>query len=184
MPAADTCVLPRGLVRLVERRADATCAVFDDGTNWTYAEILVRSLSVADALAQLGITRGETVMIWLPNGPLALKAWFGANCLGAVSVAINTAYRGGDDCLELCAAAAGDVRCRSTTGRGMLHMLRTGSVKRFRCRPGDEGSGERHGVASERLHTRNPRALVSWGATSAMGIWRQRAWRWSSKGLL
>jgi crotonobetaine/carnitine-CoA ligase len=34
------------------------------------------------------------VLIWLPNGRMALKAWFGTNCLGAVSVAINTAYRG------------------------------------------------------------------------------------------
>ncbi len=94
MPAADDCVLPNVLARLAERRATNTCAVFDDGTTWTNADTFAQSLSVADALAHLGIARGETVMIWLPNGPLALKAWFGTNCLGAVSVAINTAYRG------------------------------------------------------------------------------------------
>ena len=94
IPDADLCVLPRVLARLAERRAEDTCAVFDGGTIWTYADTLGQSLGVADALAQLSVGRGETVLIWLPNGPLALKAWFGINCLGAVSVAINTAYRG------------------------------------------------------------------------------------------
>jgi non-ribosomal peptide synthetase component E (peptide arylation enzyme) len=94
MPDADLCVLPRVLARLAERRTEDTCAVFDDETIWTYADTLGQSLGVADALAQLGVGRGETVLICLANGPLALKAWFGTNCLGAVSVAINTAYRG------------------------------------------------------------------------------------------
>lgn len=50
-------------------------------------------------------------------------------------------------------------------------------VKRFGCRPDDEGSGARRGPASERLQGRNPRAVVDEGAASAMGIWQQLARR-------
>jgi crotonobetaine/carnitine-CoA ligase len=37
---------------------------------------------------------GEVVAAWLPNGPEALLAWFGANAAGAVYQPLNTAYRG------------------------------------------------------------------------------------------
>ena len=39
--------------------------------------------------------QGDTVLSWLPNGPDALRVWFGLNYLGAVYVPINLAYRGG-----------------------------------------------------------------------------------------
>ena len=94
MPSPSACVLPRILARFAETRGDDLFAVFDDQARWTYRETFDQSLAVADGLARLGISQGETVLIWLPNGRMALKAWFGTNCLGAVSVAINTAYRG------------------------------------------------------------------------------------------
>ncbi len=39
-------------------------------------------------------SRATKVLSWLPNGQDALRVWFGLNCLGAVVVPINIAYRG------------------------------------------------------------------------------------------
>ena len=94
MPSPSACVLPRILARFAETRGDDLFAVFDDSVRWAYRETFDQSLAVPDGLARLGISQGETLLIWLPNGRMALNAWFGTNCLGAVSVAINTAYRG------------------------------------------------------------------------------------------
>ena len=43
----------------------------------------------------LGVAQGDKVLSWLPNGPDAIRVWFGLNYLGAVYVPINLAYRGG-----------------------------------------------------------------------------------------
>jgi len=50
--------------------------------------------ATAHALAGLGVGRGDTVISWLPNGPQALRTWFGCGQLGAVFVPVNTAYKG------------------------------------------------------------------------------------------
>jgi len=94
MPAPEHCVLPLILARFAAERAERIFAVFADGEEWSYARTRAEALSLAAGLAAQGVNRGDSVLIWLPNGKLALKAWFGANHLGAVSVAINTAYRG------------------------------------------------------------------------------------------
>ncbi len=94
MPAPDACVLPKVLAAHAASTPDRTFAVFENGEQWTYAKTRSESLTVAASLARLGARSGDKVLIWLPNGKLALRSWFGVNHLGAVSVAINTAYRG------------------------------------------------------------------------------------------
>jgi crotonobetaine/carnitine-CoA ligase len=94
MPAAEQCVLPLVLDRLAETRPGHVFAVFEDGEEWTYARTRQEARQVASALERLEAKRADRILIWLPNGKLALKSWFGVNWLGAVSVAINTAYRG------------------------------------------------------------------------------------------
>lgn len=94
IPPADRCVLPAILERFARETPERIFAVFDGEPSWSYARTRKEALTVAAGLAALQVARGEKVLIWLPNGPLALKAWFGVNHLGAVSVAINTAYRG------------------------------------------------------------------------------------------
>lgn len=94
MPDRDTCVLPRILAKFAQEAPDRTFAVFDDGTEWSYARMRSEALSVAAGLSELGILPGDKVLTWLPNGKLALRSWFGINHQGAVYVAINTAYRG------------------------------------------------------------------------------------------
>lgn len=95
IPLIEDCVLGPLLDRHASERPDAVFAVFEDGTRWTYSETRQIVRETAAGLADLGIRPGDHVGVWLPNGPDAIRTWFGINYLGAVCVPINQAYRGG-----------------------------------------------------------------------------------------
>ncbi|QQS14336.1 MAG: AMP-binding protein [Rhodospirillales bacterium] len=94
VPAPEDCVLRH----LVDRRAattpDKVFVRFDDGAEWTYAELRRRVARAAAGLQRLGARQGDMVLSWLPNGPDALVVWFALNYLGAVYVPLNLAWRG------------------------------------------------------------------------------------------
>ncbi|WP_158080888.1 AMP-binding protein [Pelomonas sp. KK5] len=69
-------------------------ATFVDGPSWSYAETRAQGRRIAGGLHALGVRAGEPVLCWLPNGPDALRAWFGINELGAVHAPCNLAWRG------------------------------------------------------------------------------------------
>lgn len=94
MPAADQCVLRDLLERQSRELPDKEFVVFGDGTSWTYRQTRDFAVRTANALRKLGIEQGDRVISWLPNGPDALRLWFGLNYLGAVFVPMNLAYRG------------------------------------------------------------------------------------------
>ena len=94
MPPLDEIVLRNALERQARERPDKVFAIFEDGTCWTYRQTWETALRTANALRQLGVKQDDTVVCWLPNGPDALRVWFGLNCLGAVVVPINLSYRG------------------------------------------------------------------------------------------
>ena len=94
MPPVDQIVLRDVLERQARERPDKVFAIFEDGSCWTYRETWEIALRTANALRRLGVKQDDTVVSWLPNGPDALRVWFGLNCLGAVLVPINLAYRG------------------------------------------------------------------------------------------
>jgi crotonobetaine/carnitine-CoA ligase len=64
------------------------------GETVTYAEMLTRSHAAADALAALGLGRGDRLALMLPNCLEFLELWFASALLGAVLVPINTALQG------------------------------------------------------------------------------------------
>ena len=94
VPPARQCVLRPLLEHWAAEQPDAVFACFEDGSQWTWAQTLEAARSAAAGLRSLGVRQGDNVMSWLPNGPDALRVWFGANYCGAVYVPINTAYRG------------------------------------------------------------------------------------------
>ena len=94
MPPVDQVVQRDALERQARERPDKVFAVFEDGTRWTYAQTWDIACRTANALRRLGVQQGDKVVTWLPNGPDALRVWFGLNCLGAVLVPINLSYRG------------------------------------------------------------------------------------------
>ena len=93
-PQRDEAVLPFMLERNAKEVADHTCFRFADGSSWTHGETLIHTRRAAAALAARGVTRGDLVLCWLPNGPAAIRTWFGLNYLGAVFVPMNLDYRG------------------------------------------------------------------------------------------
>ncbi len=94
MPAHDQCVLRAILERCAVDCPDSAMALFEDGTQWTWAECLQYVRRTAAGLRKLGVCKGDLVVIWLPNGPDLIRLWFAVNYLGAVFVPLNTAYRG------------------------------------------------------------------------------------------
>jgi carnitine-CoA ligase len=64
------------------------------GETVTYAQMLARSHAAADALAAVGLRRGDRLALMLPNCLEFLDLWFASALLGAVLVPINTALQG------------------------------------------------------------------------------------------
>jgi crotonobetaine/carnitine-CoA ligase len=94
VPDAEQCVLRPVLERFAAAHPDKTFARFADGSRWTWGETLQIVRRAAAGLQALGVKQHDRLLSWLPNGPDALRVWFGANWLGAVYVPVNTAYRG------------------------------------------------------------------------------------------
>ena len=93
-PRREDCVLKAILDDRDARCPDRRVALFEDGTEWTYAQCRTVVRRQAAALQRLGVRPGDRVVAWLPNGRHLLTAWFAINYLGAIFVPLNTAYRG------------------------------------------------------------------------------------------
>jgi crotonobetaine/carnitine-CoA ligase len=94
IPARDQCVLRHILDRLAAEVPEQDFAWFEGEESWSYKRTQLEAQRTASGLQKLNVSRGDRVMVWLPNSPLMLRCWFGINYIGAVYVPINTAYRG------------------------------------------------------------------------------------------
>ncbi len=65
-------------------------AVVHGSMRRNYAELYARARQLASALARLGIGKGDTVSVMLPNTPPMVEAHFGVPMTGAVLHSINT----------------------------------------------------------------------------------------------
>ncbi len=64
------------------------------GDLYSFADIQRESCRLANGLAALGVSKGQTVVSILDNSADAVLLWFALNKLGAVSVPVNTALKG------------------------------------------------------------------------------------------
>jgi carnitine-CoA ligase len=64
------------------------------GESFTYGQFHTEVTRVAHGLAELGVSRGDTVTTMLDNNPDGVIAWLAINRLGAISVPLNTALKG------------------------------------------------------------------------------------------
>ncbi|TCP48519.1 crotonobetaine/carnitine-CoA ligase [Tamaricihabitans halophyticus] len=94
VPEAEECVLGPLLHRAAGDRPEEVHAVFADGTQWTNGYAWQAANALARELQARGVGPGDRVLSWFPNGPDALRVWYGANLLGAIYVPLNPAYRG------------------------------------------------------------------------------------------
>ena len=83
---------PTTLTRIIRRRAeltpDASFVTFE-GTVVSYAGMQARAERAAAALGAIGVARGDSVALMLPNCIEFLDLWFGCALIGAVMVPIN-----------------------------------------------------------------------------------------------
>ncbi|EIK95792.1 putative AMP-dependent synthetase and ligase [Pseudomonas sp. M47T1] len=64
------------------------------GERYSYADLDREACRLANGLHDLGVTKGDTVATLLDNHFDAVVLWFAINKLGAISVPVNTAYKG------------------------------------------------------------------------------------------
>src|SRR5262245_4128517 len=83
----------QALARHRAQGPDSICFDFE-GNEVSVEEIGSRSTRMANALAGLGVGKGERVVTLLDNSEDLVLAFFAINKLGAIWVPINTAYRG------------------------------------------------------------------------------------------
>jgi crotonobetaine/carnitine-CoA ligase len=67
-------------------------AVEADGAGLTYRELHDQSLEVSAGLESLGVGAGECVALMMGNTIEHVLSWFGASCLNAVEVPLNTSF--------------------------------------------------------------------------------------------
>ena len=93
--ATGASTLPALLEERARTAPDAPFAIFDDleggVSTRTYREFAGDVNRTARLLGDLGLARGDRVMLLLGNCPAFLDLWFGAAAVGAVIVPVNTA---------------------------------------------------------------------------------------------
>ena len=87
-------VVGKVLAEQAALRGDQPFVRIGEGPEITYGEADERANRMANGLARIGVARGTMVGVMLPNTLEYLYTWFGISRLGAVHVAINTAYKG------------------------------------------------------------------------------------------
>ena len=94
MASEKHCTLRELLERNATQTPELMVLRFDSGEQFSAAQLLEEVQLLAGNLARLGIGKGDYVLSWLPNCPLAVNLYLALNFLGAIYVPFNTAYRG------------------------------------------------------------------------------------------
>jgi crotonobetaine/carnitine-CoA ligase len=90
----QSCTVHELLEHHATRNPNMVLVRFDSGEVYTAASLLEEVRLLAVNLQHLGVRKNDTVLTWLPNGPLAVSLHLALNYAGAIVVPINTAYRG------------------------------------------------------------------------------------------
>ena len=114
--SAEQRTLSALLTDAVARHADEIALVENDV--WTtFGELAERVSKLASGLADIGVSSGDAVAIWLPNRTQWVELVFATARLGAVAVGVNTRYR----------------------SRELVHVLHTCGAKALVVEPGFKG---------------------------------------------
>ena len=82
------------LVRRAAETPEASALLFVDGPEWSWTELHRRVRDHAAGLQALGVARGDLLLSWMPNGPVATLNFLAAAWLGVVYVPVNIGLRG------------------------------------------------------------------------------------------
>ncbi|MEU9586106.1 ATP-dependent acyl-CoA ligase [Streptomyces werraensis] len=155
VPTAEQCVLGPLLRRRAAATPTAPYALMPDGDRWSYARTLRETEETAAALQALGVAPGELVLSWLPNGPDALRVWYGVNLAGAVLVPLNIAYRGAILRQVIADSGAAVLVCRPSLAARLAQTdERAGSVRTVVLLPGPDDAPQEVAALAGRLSGR------------------------------
>jgi fatty-acyl-CoA synthase len=87
----ELCTLGDLLVRGSEQHPGRDALVLP-GVRRTYRELEERATAVARSLTAMGVTRGDRVGLFMPNGPEFIESLFGIVFTGAVAVPVNARF--------------------------------------------------------------------------------------------
>jgi fatty-acyl-CoA synthase len=87
----ELCTLGDLLVRGSEHHPGRDALVLP-GVRRTYRELEERATGVARSLTAMGVTRGDRVGLFMPNGPEFIESLFGILFTGAVAVPVNARF--------------------------------------------------------------------------------------------
>jgi len=79
-----------------ETYGDAPFVVDEDGASLSFVELRIAANRAAEAFGAIGVSPGDRVAIWAPNGSRWIVAALGAQLVGAALVPINTRFRGAE----------------------------------------------------------------------------------------
>lgn len=91
MPDLSTQSIYSVFAETAERRRDHPAVIYL-GSRFSYRRVRQLAEAFAAALAGLGVTPGQKVMLYIPNGIQWVVAWLGVQRLGAVVVPITPIY--------------------------------------------------------------------------------------------
>jgi crotonobetaine/carnitine-CoA ligase len=94
LPAHEDVVVRCLLERNAVEAPDEVFVTFEDGAAWTRADALEQAYAAANALRAVGVRQDDVVGVFLPDGADFLRAWWGANVLGATMLPIHRAFHG------------------------------------------------------------------------------------------
>ncbi|MFF2650238.1 ATP-dependent acyl-CoA ligase [Streptomyces sp. NPDC058045] len=155
VPTAAQCVLGPLLRRRAAGTPTAPYALMPDGEVWTYRRTLQETEETAAALQALGVAPGELVLSWLPNGPEALRTWYGVNMAGAVLVPLNIAYRGTILHQVIADSGAEVLICRPSLAARLTESAQPpGKVRTIVLLPGPDEAPDKVRALAEQLSRR------------------------------
>jgi crotonobetaine/carnitine-CoA ligase len=93
MKSENTNVVGTLIQERAQSHADRVFLFFED-QKITWGQIDRQSNQFAQGLLDLGIKKGDKIVLMMQNHPDFLYSWFGASKLGAVEVPVNIAYKG------------------------------------------------------------------------------------------
>lgn len=99
---------------LAERYGDRRALIFRD-RRYSFRDVKAEVDKASRRLATLGLARGDTVALWLPNRPEFIWYWLGASQVGLLTVFLNTRLKQPEFMYQI---AQSQSRALITTGTG------------------------------------------------------------------
>jgi len=122
--------LMAGVERAAERYPDRTAIIYL-GERITYRKLVEQIRRFATALDGLGIRKGDKIMLYIPNCPQFLIAYFGAHLIGAVPVPVSPIYTPHEIKYLIEDSEAETVLCMDTNFRYIQEVFAETRLKRI-----------------------------------------------------